>query len=287
MRRSKGCLGRIDLNEKIADLPIETFWCRIDNDTQDSHNYNEQIHSFFELHIALCEECEFQLGEECTPLRRGEYLLLSPHTNHKLTVASPNFSKLVWGFTIHDDKIHAALSDACEKVQTRSLCENANKSLDFLISESEKTDDFQSFFLIKSNLFSILIHIIREITNLHSDQRIYKGNRTLMREMCRFVRENLKARIGLREASEWLYISDRHLERLCLAEYNKSFSEIKKGIQFETIHTLLTTTDMPLNAIATEAGFSDEYSMNKFFKRTCGNTPAKYRKLRKDKNVGN
>ena len=40
MRRSKGCLGRIDLNESMADLPIETIWCRIDNDTQDSHNYN-------------------------------------------------------------------------------------------------------------------------------------------------------------------------------------------------------------------------------------------------------
>ena len=287
MRRSKGCLGRIDLNEKTADLPLETFWCRIDNDTQDSHNYNEQMHSFFELHIALCEECEFQLGEEHATLRHGEYLLLPPHTNHKLTVASKNFTKLVWGFAIHDVKIHSALAEACERVQTRPLREIAQKSLELLISESENTDDFQSFFLIKSNLFAILIHIIREMTKLHSDQRIYKKNRAIMAEMCRFVRENLKARIGLREASKWLYISERHLERLCLAEYNKSFSEIKRGIQFETIHKLLTTTDMPLSKISAEAGFSDEYTMNKFFKRTCGSTPAKYRKLHKDENVGN
>ena len=287
MRRSKGCLGRIDLNESMADLPLETIWCRIDNDTQDSHNYNEQMHSFFELHIALCEECEFQLGEERAILRCGEYLLLPPQTNHRLTVVSPNFAKLVWGFSIHDNNIHTALAEACEKVQTRPLLENAHKSLDLLISESVNTDGFQSFFLIKSNLFSILIHIIREITKLHSDQRIYKGNRAIMGEMCRFVRENLKAKIGLREASEWLYMSERHLERLCLAEYNKSFSEIKRGIQFETIHTLLTKTDVPLSKIATEAGFSDEYTMSKFFKRTSGSTPAKYRKLHKDENVGN
>jgi hypothetical protein len=51
MRRSKGCLGRTDPNGGGADLAIETFGCRIDNDTQDSHNYNEQIHSFFELRI--------------------------------------------------------------------------------------------------------------------------------------------------------------------------------------------------------------------------------------------
>ena len=281
MRRSRGGLGKIDLNVDSLPLPIETHWCRIVDDTPDSHNYNNQKHSFFELHIPLGGECEIELDGECYTLSFWKYLLLPPYRSHRLRRASEDFSKLVWGFSLKEQCLSDKLSEGCNSEWPRPLSKWLSYSLERLITEADNSTGFRSYALIKSALDSVLTYIIRDLTDLRSDEKNVKKSHAIMDEMCRFIRENLSARVGLRETSAWLYISERHLERLCHSEHSISFGEIKRSIQYERIRDLLVNSEFNLAEIAKESGFSDEYAMSKFFKRRTGTTPAAYRKSTK------
>ena len=61
-------------------------------------------------------------------------------------------------------------------------------------------------------------------------------------------------------------------------EYRKTFSQIKREMRAEVISELLRETDYTMEEIADATGFSDRYSMGKFFKKIEGETPGKYRR---------
>ena len=55
-------------------------------------------------------------------------------------------------------------------------------------------------------------------------------------------------------------------------------NQLKHNLQLEQIRQLLAETDSSLEEIAQASGFSDKYSMSKFFHKHEGMPPGKYRK---------
>ncbi|MBQ8321354.1 MAG: helix-turn-helix transcriptional regulator [Clostridia bacterium] len=272
-------LGKIDLNKECAKPEITTMWCRIACDGKNGQNYNEQTHSFFELHLCTEGKCEIDVGGEVCKLTKGKYVLIPPIVRHRILSVSEDFTKLVWGFSILSDELCGRVSSEPYKVREVPQC--ALVALELMLGEAEDPSGFQAVSIIRDQLFYILILLVRDITGIRADVRSVKEPRALMREMRRYVSENLSARVGLKDVSKWLYVSERHIERLCLSEYSVSFGEMKRSIQHERIRALLSGTDYSLSEIAACAGFADEYSMSKFFKRREGVSPARYRRQSK------
>lgn len=274
-------LGKIDLNKECSEPSITTMWCRIARDGTDGQNYNEQSHSFFELHLCIEGECELWAGDKLCKLTADTYLLIPPRTRHRIISVSEDFTKLVWGFSISDDGLCGELASASEPCLIRAVPTPAAKTIELMLDEADDPSGFQAVSIIRHQLFYILILLIRDITGIRSDERSVKESHALMGELRRYVSENLSARVGLKDVSKWLYVSERHIERLCLSEYGVSFGELKRGIQHERIRELLSGTEYSLPDIAAAAGFADEYSMGKFFKRREGVSPARYRRWSK------
>lgn len=65
---------------------------------------------------------------------------------------------------------------------------------------------------------------------------------------------------------------------MCKKEYNTTFSRMKRELQLEVIRELLQETNYSMEEIADITGFSDRYSMGKFFKKLEGSTPGEYRR---------
>ena len=271
-------LGRIDLNQENLPMSITTHWCRIDSDPKEIHNYKDQSHSFFELHICLKGECEFDLGGVTCKLKEGTYLLLSPQRKHRLMYASDDFTKLVFGFSIAQDKISDALALGTETAWPREMPASGNAAMEILLAESEHSDSFETLTVLKYQIYSLLVFLIRDLTNLQAEEKITKNRVALMEELHRFIYENLSANVGLTEVSAWIGISSRQLERICLAEEGMSFGQIKRNIRHKKIQHLLSETDLSLSEIALSVGVADEYTMSKLFSRTEGTPPATYRR---------
>ncbi len=92
-----------------------------------------------------------------------------------------------------------------------------------------------------------------------------------------FIAENLSSSLSVSDIAAQFYMSERQLERICHEEYRVTAGELKRKLQAEKIRHLLSETTLSLAEIARLTGFSDRYSMSKFFKRVDGMPPASYR----------
>ena len=281
MKNGARGLRRLDFNKKIPPLGIVTHWCRIDADSREARNYKEQYHSFFELHLCLTGECRFDISGKELVLTEHKYLLLRPMEKHRLTDASDDFTKLVFGFSLEDEDISISLAAGASRLEVREASDGVCTILGTLLSEAERPDRFGSLAIIQSLLRGLVTLLIREHTDACETERVFKESHEMIGEISKFIKENLCARVGLGEASRWFCLSERQLERVCLSEAGISFGEIKRRIQYERIRALLSETTLPLSRIAAEAGFADEYSMSKFFTRREGTPPARFRRMRR------
>lgn len=91
--------------------------------------------------------------------------------------------------------------------------------------------------------------------------------------------------IGIRpsDVSQKFNISERHLNRIFVAETGKTLKEEINRQKLAKIEELVATTKLSFKEISELCDFSDEYGMNQFFKRynNCGLT--EYRALRASK----
>ncbi len=93
--------------------------------------------------------------------------------------------------------------------------------------------------------------------------------------------ELLRARLGdcvrLSELAEELGVHPAHLAREFRARYGFSIGEYGRRLRLAWAATEIASSDRPLAAIATEAGFADQSHFTRLFKRHVGTTPARYR----------
>ena len=77
--------------------------------------------------------------------------------------------------------------------------------------------------------------------------------------------------------AEKLNLSASRTSHILREEFQKSFSDMLTESRIQRICDLLETTDLPLRDIAQRTGLSNEYYLNRFFKRKKGIPPGQYR----------
>ncbi len=83
----------------------------------------------------------------------------------------------------------------------------------------------------------------------------------------------------LKTIADELFISKRHLERYIKKTFNMTFSERRTFLRIETAKNLLLNSNLSIEQIVQEIGFSNKTHFYKKFKELTGNTPSEYRKL--------
>ena len=144
----------------------------------------------------------------------------------------------------------------------------------------ENTEQRQYGFhsLIKSQLFSIFLSFVRRAGFQAQNQEYQKTHSEEMAQITEYIQGNLSEGLCAEDISAAFFMGKGHIERLCKSEYGMTFSELKRKLQTENIRTFLQETDLSMDEIAHRTGFSDRYSMGKFFKKAEGMPPVQYRK---------
>ena len=77
--------------------------------------------------------------------------------------------------------------------------------------------------------------------------------------------------------AEKLNLSTSRTSHILQEEFHKSFSKLLMEARVQRICDLLENTDLPLREIARRTGMSNEYYLNRIFRRKMGIPPGKYR----------
>lgn len=92
-----------------------------------------------------------------------------------------------------------------------------------------------------------------------------------------YIGENYNRGITLKEMSEDLNVSNWHLCKVLKANTNKTFVEILTEVRTEKAKKLLLETDMAINEIAAQVGFSEITYFVNLFKKQTGVSPGTFR----------
>lgn len=94
----------------------------------------------------------------------------------------------------------------------------------------------------------------------------------------RFIRENYRSQIQVKELAKTCGISERQLHRKFLAAFNASPLQFVLKTRLHSAFDELTHTKKPISEIALDHGFYDQSSFTQHFKRQFGVTPLRQRK---------
>lgn len=270
-------LGKLDLNQDADEISLYTYWCRVVCTALEHWNIREHAHSFWELHLCLDGSCRMQVNGNEHTLTPNTFLLLEPKTKHTILFESEDYSKFVWGFGIesHDD-VALTLIDYYGAASVRPAGEELLRCVATILSNA-KSSAFGAFEVIKNELYHLFILLARNATGLVSNV-YHKKNHNELLVIRKYLYENISDDLSLDEISYLFNLSKSLIERMCKKEYHQTYSQMKRDIRAEAIRNLLKETNYTIDQIAAITGFSDRYSLGKFFKKHEGSSPGDYRR---------
>jgi len=271
-------LSRLDLNVKAMWDTPHTYWCRLAYICMGKQNTKPQRHSFFELHLCVNGSCDYLIDGNRITLKKDSYILIPPQKQHTILEATDDFGKFIWGFAPNDDRETESLANACQSVT--AVCgvpDEWYRSIERILTEGSMSGDC-SVSVIRGELCYLYVGLCRHFRALlpsetHTVQKV-GARAAAVRE---FIKDNIAAQLAIGDIAEQFYVSERQLERICHTEYGMTVGELIRAIRVEAIRELLGETTLPISEIAQRTGFSDRYSMSKFFKKEEGMPPARYR----------
>ncbi len=270
-------LSKLDLNRINNEIQIYTHWCRIAYAAFEKWDHKEHAHSFWELHLCLGGSACIQIdGTEYT-LTENTYVFFSPKSKHTILFESGNYSEFVWGFSIEDNQeINEIL---CNKYKNTKLFKADKEMLnsDLMILDNTEKSEFGYYHIIKNELYHIFALLVRKV-GVKNRGIYHKSKNNEVNIIRKYIYENLDSDISIDDVSLFSGISKSSIKRMFKKEYNKTFSQIKREMRAQVISELLRETDYTMEEIADATGFSDRYSMGKFFKKIEGATPGEYRR---------
>ena len=132
--------------------------------------------------------------------------------------------------------------------------------------------------------------ILAEISEkAHSENEIveikrnYGSNLHVTRVVDQLLDTHYKNNLTVKSVAEMLFISERQLTRIILARYGRHFSELLRDRRLEVATELLINTTAPAYTVGFEAGFDNQESFYRSFKKKYGMTAIQYRKMMKNK----
>ena len=100
-----------------------------------------------------------------------------------------------------------------------------------------------------------------------------------VREMCRYMQENVKEQISLKDLATLVSLNQVYISNIFKKEMGISISTYFTNLKMDYAKELLRNTTMTVSMIAEEVGYQDARYFSKQFIRTVGIKPMDYRKF--------
>lgn len=241
-------------------------------------NYKIHWHNFYEIHLIT----EGSINEEINGLHYnmgpGWIYLLKPYDVHSYSSEKPvSLYKIQFAIDYLDTNIQTLLLNS-NAIVTKL---NEEKYSIFLTSIKRMLDDYNlndkyTSQSIQHILNTLLIDLIRDNASIkhNTDRR----DSELIQASLQYIHKNYTQGIKLKDVADNVGLTPNYFCSSFHKQIGQSFKQYLKSLQLNHAANLLRITDMSVNEVCRESGFSALTNFLKDFKSFYGKTPSEYRK---------
>ncbi len=257
----------------------------------------EHTHEFIEIVYILKGRCTQKIDDTEYPANRGDLFLINYNRTH--SVMGENNCEF-FNILVKPEFINKSLTDSrnafsllelssfeefcgiseqnkCMVTFSGGEVKNVEAIINLLWKEF-KENEAGCRFAIQSGLNFLLVQIFRKLSfPFKSTQK------EISSELLKYIKEHSKDRISLKDIASANYYNPSYFSRLFKQYTGKSFTQYLKEARIEHACLLLETTDMNINDISEEAGYSDKTKFYKHFRQIKELSPYEYKVMKKSK----
>ncbi len=266
-----------EANRTGMHISYSVFWARVVNSEHESLLTQYTKHTFYELQYMLEGQAAMLIGDMRLTIGSGELIVVPPDTFHQIVEADVKGSRFIMAFDISaadGDDLTAQTVEALRTPRVRTDTPFFAGLLALLLASgaSAAVRDSGSLLLecFLLELLGILTPAARE-----SVQNEDEG----VGEILHFIRSRHGVEISVESLSRRFALSKRQLYRVLTRATGQTPKVLIQHERLKYIEELVASTSLSLSEISEFCGFSDEYAMNKFFRRFARINLSEYRKI--------
>ena len=134
--------------------------------------------------------------------------------------------------------------------------------------------------ILESYVKILMAKIVRNVRN-SGEKRWIQEMQRMTPDMIAFLNRNYSESLSIQEFAKNSFYTPSYFSRLFKTYYGKSLKEYITEKRMEDAVNLLLSTELSVDRIAAEVGYSNKNQFYKMFKEYTGKTPAQFRKSRK------
>ena len=265
----------------IRGLEINVLWAKLVRGENESLLTRSTRHTFYELEFAFSGPVVMELRDHGSlTLPESDFSLIPPDVYHQVTEDSESGERFITAFSVKpvDDDGAAVLSAL--SVPTGHRATPAARALAELIVCCGSREGFSQGSPERALFEAFIGEILAICAPFNGEKSSERKKRPVsgrIREMIAYVEDRGGVGIGVNDLARRFGVTARHLSRLLSRETGMGAQAFIAREKQKRIEALLASTRLSLKEIADLCGFSDEYAMNKFFKRQCALNPSQFR----------
>ena len=277
---------------QFSDLRLTTIWDAKPESEEEPILTNVHSHPFYEMLISIGGVTLTLFGGETMILPPGSLCLIPPNIYHRTQELSRGKSKRALRFIYEQlelsddgeplyDFFHAQLS-AC---QVPLLFTDAQAQAVYSLLTECSAELANGVPYAKTNtqlrLGTVFIGLLRLLTeqNAHSDlpfNTVPEDSRRMKIEI--WIQQKYRENVTAKNLALHLNVSERQLTRILEQIYHCGFRELLIDIRMHTAAELLAMTDLSVEEIAFQVGYTSLSGFYSTFRRVFGVSAIQYRK---------
>ncbi len=263
-------------------LGISNCYLKYISVEKDAKNTTKKLHHHtnYEIHLIEKGHQVYELNGQEYTINAGDFLILPPHTKHRLLHSAPGTLKS--SFTFNTDVKSPLLpfskfTYSCHGTLPPQILENLR-----FIKEEYHLRRETSPMLIKNRVLESVVLLFRaagmkeqtaDNTDESTDIRI-----TIAKQ---YISDNVEQNLSVSDIAKYCYLSPKQLSRLFSKYEDISLSDYIRKQRCEHVAALLLDDSLSLKDISERMNFNNEYYFNSFVKKNLGQPPGTYRKMHK------
>lgn len=277
--RSSSRLNRILIETDTVLGHIKSAWCRIVRAEFEPMEVPRHRHSLFELHFFLTGSgtatvnCGTAVSNETYLIGSGEFLLVPPMEDHAFLGIAPSSAKFVMAFSAEND---GACFGRCRVLSGTRQMETIIEMMQTTAQKNDPGADYTICALAGALITDALRIACPGLFSARPQKFIQAENLADCAEQ--IIRDNIDRGITAEFVSNQLFLSLKQLNRLTLERRGASVSQLISKIRLDKVKQLLAGGNDTMAEIAEKTGFSSGYSLSRFFVRSQGISPGRYRR---------
>lgn len=244
-------------------------------------------HSFVEMVYVECGEGVQKICNTTTKLKQGDVFFIADNSSHSIrpTCEEKDFKIINIIFEKNFIDVDYSLLVPCMVSNFQSDSEIVKNIYNCLSEYESKREYFE--LRIHGKLYLIISEYLKSLDRSRTKKIAgHKGKAYYVQAAAQYIHEHYHENLTLGQISCHVGLTEGYLQRVFREECKTSVIEYLLRYRIEQACKILVETDLPIQKVSDEIGFSDIKNFHYRFKKLFGVTPKEYRNIYRDKEGG-